>query len=96
MEWTFDSRSKTYRLLDDGLDLARIHIKEKAGTRRPFRVKVLVSFLYFGHNTQRRLEASRKEWKVTNRAFPDDAHARRYIAVKQNEIADFIQKRENA
>jgi len=96
MEWTFDSRDKTYRLLDDGLDLARIYIKEKAGTCRPFRVKVLVSFLYFGQGTQRRLEASRKEWKVTNRAFGDDPRARRYIAVKQKEIVDFIHKRENA
>lgn len=96
MHWTSDDRDRTFRLVDDDIDLARIHLSEKPGTARPFRVKVLVSFLYFGRITQRRLEKARKEWKVRRRDFPTEERALRYVERQKQDVLAFIRRREEA
>ena len=96
MEWTADAKKEAYRLVDDGLDLARIYLTEKPKRKNPWQVKVLVSFLYFGRSTQGKLERSNKEWKVKKRTFGDREQALSYISIKQEEILRFVRSRESA
>jgi hypothetical protein len=96
MQWTNDHKNRLFRLEENGTDLARIHLAEKGKGPNPFRVKVLVSFIYFGRITQRRLEKANKEWKVTARKFADRDRALGYIRVKKKEIEEFIRQREEA
>lgn len=95
MQWTSDTRGLSHALDDNGTELARMHLSDKPDRKNRFRVRVLVSFLYFGRRTQKRLERSRKEWKSITRKFPTEAEARKYMETKKAEITRFVIQREN-
>lgn len=94
MQWTSDSRGSSHSLDDKGTELARMHLVDKPGRSNRFKVKVLVSFLYFGKRIQKKLEKSRKEWRAVTRKFRTEAEARKYIETKKDEITRFIAERE--
>jgi hypothetical protein len=94
MDWTFDPARNGYVLEDAGTHLARIFLKETSAPRNRFRVRTLVSFLYFSPPRQKRLERSRKEWVATVRKFPTRDQALRYVDAKKGEIVGFIRARE--
>ncbi len=95
MQWTSDTRGFSHSLDDNGTELARMHLADRPDRKNRFRVRVLVSFLYFGKRAQKRLERSRKEWKATTRKFPTEPEARKYIETKKAEIMRFVVQREN-
>ena len=96
MQWTSNSSGSFSTLDDDNVCIARIHIGDKAGRKNRFKVKVLMSFIYFGKAEQRRLEKSSKEWKTLVRKFPSENSAKAYIETKKKEILKFIVQRENS
>jgi hypothetical protein len=94
LDWIFDPGHDGYVLEDAGTHLARIYLKETAAPKNRFRVRTLVSFLYFSPPRQKRLESSRKEWASTLRKFPTRDLALRYIDAKKGELVRFIRSRE--
>ncbi|GEM_PF-1385971 len=94
MEWTFDQVRNVHLFQDAGTQLAKIFLRRSEKGKKKFRVKTLVSFLYFSSRRQKQLERSRKEWATTNRAFDSREDAQRYIDRKKKDVARFIQQRE--
>jgi len=94
MDWTFDHARNGYVLQDAGTPLARIYLKETGAPRNRFRVRTLVSFLYFSSPRQKRLERARKEWVATVRKFSTRDQALLYIDAKKTETVRFIRNRE--
>ncbi len=96
MQWTSNSNGSLHSLDDENVCIARIHVGDNAGRKNRFKVKVLISFLYFGKAEQRRLERSSKEWKSLTRKFDTESGARTYVQKKKSEILGFIRQRENS
>ena len=94
MKWTFDNIRSIHQLEDGETPLAKIFIKKSEKGKGLFRVKTLVSFLYFSATRQKQLERTKKEWQVTVRRFPTREDADRYIGTKKEEVARFIRSRE--
>ncbi|MHC5035957.1 MAG: hypothetical protein ACYTHM_01460 [Planctomycetota bacterium] len=94
MKWNFDAVRSVHVLEDAGTQLARISLRQSSKGKELFRVKTLVSFLYFSPTRQKQLERSKKEWQVTVRKFPSREEAERHIQIKKEEVARFIRARE--
>jgi hypothetical protein len=94
MKWSFDNVRSVHVLEDAGTPLARIHVKKSEKGKGRFRVKTLVSFLYFSATRQKQLERAKKEWQVTVRRFESREDADRYIRTKKAEVERFIESRE--
>jgi hypothetical protein len=96
MKWNFDQVRSVHTLEDAGTKLALIHLKRSAKGKKKFKVKTLVSFLYFSPTLQKQLERSKKEWKTTVRAFESKERAEDYVSRKKEEVLRFIRAREGA
>lgn len=94
MKWTFDTVRGIHTLEDSGSRLALIYIGRSSKGARKFKVKTLVSFLYFSPKVQKRLERSRKEWKTLVRKFDTQEEVDRYVDRKKDEVLRFIHARE--
>ena len=94
MKWSFDNVRGIHVLDDAGVPLAKIYIRKSEKGKGFFRVKTLVSFLYFSPTRQKQLERAKKEWEVTVRRFPDREGADRYVKMKREEVKRFIEARE--
>jgi hypothetical protein len=94
MKWTFDNVRSLHVLEDAGTPLAKIHLTKSEKGKGRFRVKTLVSFLYFSTTRQKQLERAKKEWQVTLRRFTSREEADRYIQTKKEEVKRFIEARE--
>lgn len=94
MKWSFDNVGGFHLLEDAGTPLAKIFLARSAKGKERFRVKTLVSFLYYSPARQKRLERAKKEWTVTVRRFDTREEADRYTAVKKDEVLRFIRDRE--
>ena len=81
-------------LEDAGTPLSKIFLRETKAPANKYRVKTLVSFLYFSPMAQRRLERAGKEWKVVDRKFKRRDDAERYVTRKKQEVLRFIKSRE--
>lgn len=96
MKWNVDLSRNTHILEDSGSHLAKVFLKETGAPRNRFRVKTLISFLYFSATRQKQLERAGRDWEVTVKKFDSLERAEKYIEVKKREVSRFIAQRESA
>ena len=96
MKWTFDSVRAVHSLEDGATRLGLITLRQSSKGKKKFRVKTLVSFLYYSPTRQKQLERAKKEWNTIVRTFPSREGADRYVATKKDEVLRFIRARESA
>jgi hypothetical protein len=92
MEWRFNEDKSSWDLYDSTSVIARIFIREKADTKKPFRTKTIISSIYYGGHTFSRLTRKNKEWKVYNRKFAARQEMDTYLEAKKQAIKSFLNR----
>ncbi len=92
MEWRYNNEKSGWDLYDGTSVIARIFIREKEETKKPFRTKTLISSIYYGGSTFSRLTKKNKEWKVYNRKFSLRQEMDTYVETKKKTVLNFLNR----
>jgi len=92
MEWRYNNDKSSWDLYDSTSVIARIFIREKGETKKPYRTKTLISSIYYGGSTFSRLTKKNKEWRVYNRRFSNRQEMEAYVETKKTTVLDFLNR----
>ena len=92
MNWKYDGTLQEHHLKYKNSILAKIQTRPRK--RGGITVITLISGIYFGWRTQKKLEKLNKEWIAYRKKFKTREEAEIYISRKKKEVLKFIESRE--